>query len=78
MVLNPVRIEQFYNPLSGTIYRDEQPTSDLNVQEYRKQLVLVSLELLQMKSQSLVAGLKDAQKARTKATSKEFLSQVSK
>jgi ATP-binding cassette subfamily B (MDR/TAP) protein 1 len=37
-------IERFYDPLSGTIYIDDQPISDLNVQEYRKQLALVSQE----------------------------------
>jgi ABC-type multidrug transport system fused ATPase/permease subunit len=37
-------IERFYDPLSGTVYIDEQPISDLNVQEYRKQLALVSQE----------------------------------
>lgn len=37
-------IERFYDPLSGNIYIDDQPISDLNVQEYRKQLALVSQE----------------------------------
>jgi ATP-binding cassette subfamily B (MDR/TAP) protein 1 len=37
-------IERFYDPLSGGIYLDDQPISDLNVQEYRKQLALVSQE----------------------------------
>jgi ATP-binding cassette subfamily B (MDR/TAP) protein 1 len=37
-------VERFYDPLSGTIYIDDQPISDLNVQEYRKQLALVSQE----------------------------------
>jgi ABC-type multidrug transport system fused ATPase/permease subunit len=37
-------IERFYDPLSGTIYIDDQPISDLNVQEHRKQLALVSQE----------------------------------
>jgi ATP-binding cassette, subfamily B (MDR/TAP), member 1 len=37
-------IERFYDPLSGTICIDDQPISDLNVQEYRKQLALVSQE----------------------------------
>lgn len=37
-------VERFYDPLSGTIYMDGQPISDLNVQEHRKQLALVSQE----------------------------------
>jgi ABC-type siderophore export system fused ATPase/permease subunit len=37
-------VERFYDPLSGTIYIDDQTISDLNVQEYRKQLALVSQE----------------------------------
>ena len=37
-------VERFYDPLSGTVYIDDQPISDLNVQEYRKQLALVSQE----------------------------------
>ena len=36
--------ERFYDPLSGSITIDGQPISDLNVQEYRKQLALVSQE----------------------------------
>ena len=37
-------VERFYDPLSGTVYIDDQSISDLNVQEYRKQLALVSQE----------------------------------
>ena len=37
-------VERFYDPLSGTIYMDDQPISDLNIQEFRKQLALVSQE----------------------------------
>lgn len=37
-------IERFYNPLAGEIYLDDQLISDLNVQEYRKQISLVSQE----------------------------------
>ena len=37
-------VERFYDPLSGTIYIDDQPISELNVQEYRKQIALVSQE----------------------------------
>ncbi|KAI0287212.1 P-loop containing nucleoside triphosphate hydrolase protein [Russula brevipes] len=37
-------VERFYDPLSGTIFIDEQPISGLNVQEYRKHLALVSQE----------------------------------
>lgn len=37
-------IERFYDPLSGSIYIDDQSVADLNVQEYRKQLALVSQE----------------------------------
>jgi ABC-type cobalamin/Fe3+-siderophores transport system ATPase subunit len=37
-------VERFYDPLSGTIYMDDQPISELNIQEYRKQLALVSQE----------------------------------
>ncbi|KAH9984144.1 P-loop containing nucleoside triphosphate hydrolase protein [Russula vinacea] len=33
-------VERFYDPLSGTIYMDDQPISDLNIQEFRKQLAL--------------------------------------
>jgi ATP-binding cassette subfamily B (MDR/TAP) protein 1 len=35
-------IERFYDPLSGAIYMDDRLISDLNIQEYRKQLALVS------------------------------------
>ena len=37
-------VERFYDPLSGTIYIDDQPISELNIQEYRKHLALVSQE----------------------------------
>ncbi|KAI0639804.1 P-loop containing nucleoside triphosphate hydrolase protein [Trametes polyzona] len=37
-------IERFYDPLSGTIYLDNQPITDLNVAEYRKNIALVSQE----------------------------------
>ncbi len=36
--------ERFYDPLSGKITIDGQSISDLNVQEYRKHLALVSQE----------------------------------
>jgi ATP-binding cassette subfamily B (MDR/TAP) protein 1 len=36
--------ERFYDPLSGSILIDDQPISELNVQEYRKHLALVSQE----------------------------------
>ncbi|KAH9985634.1 P-loop containing nucleoside triphosphate hydrolase protein [Russula compacta] len=37
-------VERFYESLSGNIYLDDQPISELNVQEYRKHLALVSQE----------------------------------
>jgi len=37
-------VERFYDPLSGDIYLDGQSISELNVQEYRKQMALVSQE----------------------------------
>jgi ABC-type transport system involved in Fe-S cluster assembly fused permease/ATPase subunit len=37
-------IERFYDPLSGNVFLDDQPISELNVREYRKHLALVSQE----------------------------------
>ncbi|KAI0059986.1 P-loop containing nucleoside triphosphate hydrolase protein [Artomyces pyxidatus] len=37
-------VERFYDPLAGTVYLDDQPISELNVQEYRKHVALVSQE----------------------------------
>ncbi|KAH9962226.1 P-loop containing nucleoside triphosphate hydrolase protein [Russula dissimulans] len=37
-------VERFYDPLSGDIYLDGQSISELNVQEYRKHIALVSQE----------------------------------
>ncbi|KAI0305296.1 multidrug resistance protein 1 [Multifurca ochricompacta] len=37
-------VERFYDPLSGTVSIDDQAISELNVQEYRKHLALVSQE----------------------------------
>ncbi|KAI0054749.1 P-loop containing nucleoside triphosphate hydrolase protein [Artomyces pyxidatus] len=37
-------VERFYDPLAGNVYLDEQPITELNVQEYRKHLALVSQE----------------------------------
>ncbi|KAF8516809.1 P-loop containing nucleoside triphosphate hydrolase protein [Hysterangium stoloniferum] len=37
-------IERFYDPLAGRVYLDDQLISDLNVQEYRKHISLVSQE----------------------------------
>ena len=37
-------VERFYDPLSGNVLIDGQSISDLNVQEYRKHLALVSQE----------------------------------
>jgi len=37
-------VERFYDPLSGSVLVDDQPISELNVQEYRKHLALVSQE----------------------------------
>ncbi|KAF7346412.1 hypothetical protein MSAN_01869100 [Mycena sanguinolenta] len=37
-------IERFYDPLAGEIYLDGQLITDLNIQEYRKQIALVSQE----------------------------------
>jgi ATP-binding cassette subfamily B (MDR/TAP) protein 1 len=37
-------IERFYDPLSGQILLDGNPISELNVQQYRKQIALVSQE----------------------------------
>jgi len=37
-------IERFYDPLAGEIYLDGERISELNIQEYRKELALVSQE----------------------------------
>jgi len=37
-------VERFYDSLSGNICLDGQPISELNIQEYRKHLALVSQE----------------------------------
>ncbi|PFH54100.1 hypothetical protein AMATHDRAFT_186925 [Amanita thiersii Skay4041] len=37
-------IERFYDPLAGEIYLDDQLITELNIQEYRKQIALVSQE----------------------------------
>ncbi|KAF8895324.1 P-loop containing nucleoside triphosphate hydrolase protein [Infundibulicybe gibba] len=37
-------IERFYDPLAGEIYLDNERITDLNIQEYRKQMALVSQE----------------------------------
>ncbi|KII86752.1 hypothetical protein PLICRDRAFT_55662 [Plicaturopsis crispa FD-325 SS-3] len=37
-------IERFYDPLAGQIYLDDELITDLNIQEYRKQIALVSQE----------------------------------
>ncbi|KAJ6496030.1 multidrug resistance protein 4 [Mycena sanguinolenta] len=37
-------IERFYDPLAGEIYLDGQLITELNIQEYRKQIALVSQE----------------------------------
>ena len=37
-------VERFYDPLSGDIFLDGEPISELNVREYRKHLALVSQE----------------------------------
>ena len=44
MLLSVQLIERFYDSLSGSILIDDQPISELNVQEYRKHLALVSQE----------------------------------
>jgi ABC-type transport system involved in Fe-S cluster assembly fused permease/ATPase subunit len=43
-VLSIQLIERFYDPLSGNVFLDYQPISELNVKEYRKHLALVSQE----------------------------------
>ncbi|EGO23855.1 hypothetical protein SERLADRAFT_450147 [Serpula lacrymans var. lacrymans S7.9] len=37
-------IERFYDPLAGQIYLDNELINELNIQEYRKQIALVSQE----------------------------------
>ncbi|KAJ7095812.1 P-loop containing nucleoside triphosphate hydrolase protein [Mycena belliarum] len=37
-------IERFYDPLAGEIYLDNELITELNIQEYRKQIALVSQE----------------------------------
>lgn len=37
-------IERFYDPLSGQVLLDGEPVNEVNIQEYRKQLALVSQE----------------------------------
>ena len=39
-------VERFYDPLSGNVLLDDEPISELNVQEYRKHIALVSQELV--------------------------------
>ena len=46
-------IERFYNPLSGQILLDGNPISELNVQQYRKQIALVSQEPVSIMYQDL-------------------------
>lgn len=37
-------MERFYDPLHGGVYLDGQPINEMNVQEYRKNIALVSQE----------------------------------
>ncbi|KAG1745981.1 P-loop containing nucleoside triphosphate hydrolase protein [Suillus paluster] len=37
-------IERFYDPLAGQVLLDDEPINEFNIQEYRKQLALVSQE----------------------------------
>lgn len=37
-------MERFYDPLHGAVYLDGQPINEMNVQEYRKNIALVSQE----------------------------------
>ena len=50
-------VERFYDPLSGNVLLDDQPISELNVQEYRKHLALVSQEPVSVHHLLLFAGL---------------------
>lgn len=44
MLLRIQLVERFYDPLSGNVLIDGHPISQLNVQDYRKHLALVSQE----------------------------------
>lgn len=37
-------IERFYDPLAGDVYLDGEKITELNIQEYRKHIALVSQE----------------------------------
>lgn len=37
-------IERFYDPLAGQVLLDGKPINEFNLQEYRKQIALVSQE----------------------------------
>lgn len=37
-------IERFYDPLEGQVLLDGEPINEFNIQEYRKQIALVSQE----------------------------------
>ena len=37
-------LERFYDPLAGAVHLDGQNISEMNVQEYRKNIALVSQE----------------------------------
>ena len=37
-------IERFYDPLAGQVLLDGKPINKFNIQEYRKQIALVSQE----------------------------------
>lgn len=37
-------MERFYDPLAGRVLFDDNPINEYNIQEYRKQIALVSQE----------------------------------
>jgi len=37
-------VERFYDPLAGKIYLDGESIDEININEYRKQIALVSQE----------------------------------
>jgi len=48
-------IERFYDPLEGQVLLDGEPINEFNIQEYRKQIALVSQE--PVSSQDIVLSI---------------------
>ncbi|TCD66039.1 GTPase-activating protein [Steccherinum ochraceum] len=65
-------IERFYDPLMGNIYLDDHPISELNVNEYRKHVALVSQEPTLYSGTIRFNILLGATKPTTEVTQKEI------